>query len=95
MTGQGLGTETQTLKVASGRGLALAVWRQPEGLCSGVPWAGEQSAAAEGAPEEGWALRRCKMLLLGKVKGRGADHHRNIFVCTHMGSPHLGAPCEG
>ena len=28
MTGQGLGTETQTLKAASGRGLALAVWRQ-------------------------------------------------------------------
>ena len=38
-----------------GRGLGLAVWRQPEGLRSGVPWAGEQNATAEGTQEEVWA----------------------------------------
>ena len=44
----GLGTETQAPEVSPGRGLRLAVWRQPVGLESGVPWAGELNTTAEG-----------------------------------------------
>ena len=33
----------------------MAVWRQPEGLGSRVPWNGEPSAIDEGTWEEVWA----------------------------------------
>ena len=33
----------------------MAVWGQPEGLKSSVPWAGEWKAKAEGTQEEVWA----------------------------------------
>ena len=51
-------------------------------LGSNVPWAGEQSATAEGTQEEVWALGRSKALLLGRARGRGADRHRNLFPCA-------------
>lgn len=44
-----------------GRGL----WRQPEGLRSCVPRAGERSTTAKGNWEEVWACRRSKAPLLG------------------------------
>ena len=50
------------------RGLGLAEWRHPEGLESGVPWAGEQSATTKGAQEGAWAHRRSKVPLLGRVR---------------------------
>ena len=49
--GQRLGTETQALEITSRRGLGLAVWRQPEGLRSSVPWAGEWNTTAEATQE--------------------------------------------
>ena len=62
----------------SGRGLGLAVWRQPEGLGSSVPPAGEQNATAKGTREEVWAHRRSKVPFLGMTRGGGVDHHGNI-----------------
>ena len=78
-----------------GKGLGLAVWRQPEEvvcqrLRSGMPWAGECNATAEGTWEEVWAHRRSKAPLLGRVRGSGADCHRNIFLCTRMDSWRVG-----
>ena len=52
-----------------GRGLGLAVWRQPEGLGSRVPWAGEKNAIAKGTQEEAWAYRTSKAIV-GKVERR-------------------------
>ena len=72
-----------------GRGIRLAVWRQPEGLGSGVPQAGEQSAIAEGTQDKVWAYRRNKVPLLGRVRGRGVDHHRNLFH-VHADSQMVG-----
>ena len=73
-----------------GKGLGLAVWRQPEGLGSGATWAGEQKTTAEGTWEEVWAHRRSKVPLLGKVRGGGVDHHRNLPMHVHMGSQRAG-----
>jgi len=42
--GWALGLRLQ--RSVAGRGLGLAVWRQPEGLGSGVPYAGEWNARA-------------------------------------------------
>ena len=56
-----------------GRGLGLTVWRQPEGLESSVSWAEDQSTTAEGALEKTWAHKRSKVILLGKVRGRGVE----------------------
>ena len=56
----------------------MAGWRQPEGLRSSVPWAGEQNAIAEGNWEEIWAHRKGKVPLLGRVRGGGEDHYRNL-----------------
>ena len=50
---------------APGRGLGLAVWKQPEGLGSSVPWAGEWKTTAEGTQEEVLAHQRSKAPLLG------------------------------
>ena len=47
--------ETQAPTSVPGRGLGLAVWRQSEGLGSGVPRDGERNATAEGTQEEVWA----------------------------------------
>ena len=55
MLGWGLDTETQDVEVCPGRGLGLAVWRQSEGLGSGVPQAGEWNTTAKGSREEVWA----------------------------------------
>ena len=62
-----------------GRELGVVVWREPEGLGRGVPQAGEQSTRAK---EEGWSRKRSKSPLFGRVKGRGADRHRN-FLSLH------------
>ena len=60
------------------------VWRQPEGLGSSGPRAGEQSTTAERTWEEVWACRRSKPPLLGKTSGGGVDDQRNIFLYKHM-----------
>jgi len=44
----------------------------------GVLQAGELNAMAEGIQEEAWACRRGKASLLGRARGGGGDHHRNI-----------------
>ena len=41
-----------------GRELGLAMWRQPEGLRSGAPWAREWSATDEGAWKKQGAIVR-------------------------------------
>ena len=65
-----------------GRRLCLAVWRQPKGLRSTVPWAGdselqtgEWNTTAEGTTEEAWDSRRSKAPFLGRTRG--------ISLCTH------------
>ena len=47
------------------------MWRQPEGLGSGVPQAGEQRATAKGTQEEVWAHRRSKLALWGGQEEEG------------------------
>ena len=68
----------------------MAVWRQPEGLGSGVPWDGEQNTTAKGTWEEIWAHRRSESPLLGRARGGGADCHRNLLPCTCAGSERRG-----
>ena len=51
-------------------------------LGSGTPQAGKWNATAEGTQEDVWAHRRSKVPLLERVRGGGADHHRNLFT-TH------------
>ena len=46
----------------------------------------EISTTAEGTQEEVWALKRNKVPLLGRARGGGVDHHKNIFLCTHTDS---------
>ena len=58
------------------------MWRQYEGLGSGMPRAGEWIARAEGTWELVWAHLRSKVPLLGKAGGGEADIHRNIFLCA-------------
>ena len=79
-----------------GRGLGLAVWGEPKGLRSAVPWAGEQCATGwgvehqgRGNPGEGLDGRRSKVPLLGRVRGGGADCHRNLPV---LGLSESGVP---
>ena len=71
-----------------GRGLGLALWRQPEGLGRSMPQAGEQNTTAGGTQEEVWTHRRSKVLLLGRARGEGTDRHRNLFPCA--GSQRVG-----
>ena len=68
-----------------GRGLGVAVWRQPEGLGSMAPHAGEQSVIAEGTQEKFWAYRRSKVLLLGRVRG-GEQTTIGISFPAHLRS---------
>ena len=58
--------------------MGLAVWGQPEGLRSSVPWAGEQcamtgewNAMAERTWEEVWAFKRSKEPLLWRAREGG------------------------
>ena len=59
-SGQGWVLRLSLQRSIQRRGLDLAVWRQPEELQSGVPWAGETSATAKGNWEEVWAHERSK-----------------------------------
>ena len=43
----------------------------------------EWSTIPEGTQEEGWA---CRGTIAVKIRGRGKDHHRNIFLCASTGS---------
>ena len=52
----------------------MGVWRQPEGLESSVPRAGEPNATAEGTKEEVCVYRRSKVPLLGRGREGGEDH---------------------
>ena len=94
MLRRGLGTELSLQRSVIGRGLGLAMWRQPEGLGSGAPWPGEPSATAEGN-QEIWACRKSKVPLWGRVRRGRVDHHMNIFLCTHVDyqrALNIGAP---
>ena len=46
-------------------------------------WDGEWNAMAEGTQEKVWACRRSKESSLGRVRGGGADHHRNLYTSVH------------
>ena len=59
--GHGLGTKNSLWRLVTGKGLGLAVWRQPEGVR-------EWCATAEEAWEEVWACRRSKVPLLGRAR---------------------------
>ena len=71
--------ETQALEIISGERTRFGLWRQPEGLGSDVTQAEEWSATAKGTQEEFWAHRRSTAPLLGRTRGRRADHHRDTF----------------
>ena len=45
---------------------------------SSVLWAEEWNTTAEGTWKKVWANRRSKEPLLGRVRGGGVEHHRNI-----------------
>ena len=77
-SGRGRVLRLKLQRSVPGRGLGLAVWRQPERLWSGMPQAGEWNATAEGTQEEVWACRRNKVPLLGRARGGGVDSHRNL-----------------
>ena len=50
---------------------------------------GEENATAKGTREV-WPCRQNKMPLLGRIRGGGADHHKNNFLCTSMDSWRVG-----
>ena len=60
------------------------------GEVSGVLWAGEWNAMAEGTQEKVWACRKSKVPLLGSARGGEADCHKNIFLYTHADSWRTG-----
>ena len=72
------------------------MWRQPDWLGSGVPWAAERNATAEGTGEEVWAGGRSKALLLERAGGGGAHHHRNLpaHVRARKGRGTSGTGCR-
>ena len=76
------------LRSVPGRGLGLAVWKEPEGARG---W----STTAKGVQEEAWAHQRSKVSLLGSEREGVWDHHRNFFLCTCMGSQAAGNPLQG
>ena len=82
---QRLGTETQAPEMSSRdkiKGLLCGdILRELESRCS-KGWGVE--ATTDVTHEEIWAQRRGKAPLLGRGSGGGADHHRNIFLCTCM-----------
>ena len=89
MLRQGWALRLRHLRSALGRGLGLTVWRQPEELGRSAPQDGEQSTTAKEIQEELWACMRNKVPFWGRVRGEGADHHRNIFPCTCMSSQRM------
>lgn len=54
----------------------------------------EQSITDEGAQEDVWAHRRSKVPLLVRVRGGGADNHKNIIPCTRADSQRVGCLCH-
>lgn len=73
-----------------GRGLGLAVWRQPEG-------AGVWGTTTGMYKEEAWGCQRGKSPLLGDTWGEEQDCHKNFFpdTCTCRQVPPTGAPGLG
>ena len=61
------------------------------GWGSGVLWARDWNATAEGTCEKVWACRRSKVPLLGRARGGGADLHRNLPVPMSVGSQRMGS----
>ena len=57
---------------------------------SGVLWAPEWSTVAEGTKERVWAHRRIKAPLLGRMRGEGVYHNKNLPAHMHMGSQRVG-----
>ena len=52
-----------------------------------MPRAKEGNAMAKGTQEKAWTHRRGKVPLLGRARGRGADHHRKLPALEHV-HPH-------
>ena len=91
MLGQELGAETQAPEVSSRQNTRLGCGETARGAkeqCS-MGWGVEHHS--RGNLGGGLACRRSKVPLLGRVRGGGADHHRNLFPCTHTDSEG-GAP---
>ena len=80
-SGRGWALRLRLQRSVPGRGLGLAVWRQPEGLGSSVPWTREQNAISKGTQEESGPVEevRCHCW-------EGRDHYRNIFPRAHADS---------
>ena len=76
--GGGWALRVRLWRSVPGRRLELTVWRQPEGLGSVVPQAGEQNTIAKGIQEVVWA-REKQGALLGRARGGGVDCHRNLL----------------
>ena len=56
-----------------------------------MPQSEKWNTTAKGTEEEVCACRRSKVQLLRRARGGRADHHRNLFPCTHtMGSQRVG-----
>ena len=68
--GRGWVLRLRLQRSVSRRELGLAVWKQPEGLESSTPRAGEQSTPAEGTREV-WSHRKSKEPLLGRQVEEG------------------------
>ena len=63
--------------------LGSAVWRQPAGHGSSVPWSGEWKTTVKGTREEVCAHRRGKAPMLGQgKKRRGGLPFESLFLCT-------------
>ena len=56
-----------------------------------MPQAWKRNAIAEGTQEVVWACRGSKAPLSGRMRGGGAEHHRNLFPCINAGSQRGGA----
>ena len=82
MLRQGLDIETQALEIGSRERTRVACMDQPEGLRSGVAWAGEWRAT--GVWDEAWAHTRSKQHCWRWLEEEEWDHHRNMFLCTCM-----------
>ena len=55
-----------------------------------MPWTVGPSTPAGGTQEEVWDTRKRRAPLLVRVRGGGAEHHRNLFPCICVGSQREG-----
>ena len=86
-----MGNETQALEVTYREKTRVGgIGDSLRELGSCVPRDGEQSTTAKRTWEKVWAHRRSKAPLLGRVRGGGADYHRNLPAHACTGSQRAG-----